>query len=67
MPELIPSARAMTYWALGTGILGGLATVILSSKIEKKEVDFGKLLLGIALASAGNFLAIQLIGKGGEA
>lgn len=60
-----PTALAM--WTLGTGILGGLATIILSKRAEKEgwsRVKTGYVVGAVVVASGLNiWLATQIKGE----
>ena len=65
-PETIPVTDGTTLWALGTGALGGVASIILAHRAtQEKWVEFPAwaLILGIVVASAAN-IAIALTLKG---
>ena len=55
---------ALTVWTLGTGLIGGIATVILSKRIEKAgwtQIPVAAVVTGVLVASAINLLAAGMI------
>ena len=58
---------ALTFWTLGTGVLGGLASIIFTKRAEREgwaEVRTGDIIIGILAASALNLIiASKLKGK----
>ena len=66
-PETIPVTDGTTLWALGTGALGGVASIILAHRAtQEKWTEFPAwaLILGIVVASAANIvIACTLRGK----
>jgi len=58
---------ALALWTIGTGMLGGAASLILSRRAEKEgwsKFKLGYVLAGIFIASAANILlATQITGE----
>jgi len=58
---------ALALWTIGTGMLGGVASFVLSRRAEKEgwsKFKTGYIILGIVLVSAGNiWLATQIKGE----
>ena len=71
MPEeeenWIKAPSALTFWAIGTGFLGGVAAIILSKRTEEAgwtEFKTGWVVLGVLAASALNIIiASKLKGR----
>lgn len=63
----IGTPSALTMWTIGTGLLGGLASVILSRRAEKEgwtKFKLGYVIVGVVAASALNiWLASQIQGE----
>jgi len=63
----IPTPSALTMWTIGTGMLGGLASVILSRRAEKEgwtRFKTGYVLCAVLAASGLNiWLATQIRGE----
>ena len=66
-PETIPVTDGTTLWALGTGALGGLASIFLAHRAtQERWTSFptGAIILGIAVAGAASIaVALTLKGK----
>jgi len=58
---------ALTFWTLGTGVLSGFATMILTRRAEKEgwsRVKTGAIVGGVVAASALNiFIASKIKGE----
>ena len=58
---------ALAVWTIGTGMLGGIASLLLSRRAEKEgwsKFKTGYLIVGIIIASAANILlASQIKGE----
>jgi hypothetical protein len=65
--DYLPTPSALVIWTLGTGFLGGLASMILARRAEKAGWDkfkTGYMLAGIVAASALNlYLASRMQGE----
>jgi len=65
--DWIGTPSALTAWTLGTGMVGGLASVILSRRAEKagwSRFKTGYVIAGIIAASALNiYLASKIMGE----
>jgi len=58
------SPTAMTIWTIGTGLIGGIASIILAKRIEKEGIvgfDSGKMFFAILGASALNIYIASVI------
>lgn len=68
-PELtwLGTPTALSLWTIGTGMLGGLASIILSRRAEKEgwsKFKIGYVLGGVLIASGLNiWLATQITGE----
>jgi hypothetical protein len=57
--DYIKTPSALTMWAYGTGVLGGIATIILTKRAEAEgwtRFKTEQVLMGILLASALNLI-----------
>ena len=62
MANTAPTTALTAYSLIPAGIMGGLATVILSNRLKgKKEVDTGSLIMACAIASGAILFALYLI------
>jgi len=65
--EWIRTPSALTMWTIGTGLLGGLASILLSRRAEKagwSKFKTGYIVTGVLVASALNiFIASKIIGE----
>lgn len=65
--EWIRTPSAIAIWALGTGVLGGLATMILTRRVEEagwSKFKAGSVIGGVIAASAINiFIASKIRGE----
>lgn len=65
--DYLPTPSALTIWTLGTGFLGGVASMLLARRAEKagwSKVKTGYVIFGILAASAMNiYLAAKIQGE----
>lgn len=65
--EWTGTPTALTMWTIGTGLLGGAASIILSRRAEKEgwtKFKTGYIVFGVLVASALNiFIASKIIGE----
>jgi hypothetical protein len=62
--DYVLTPSALTMWALGTGILGGIATTILTKRTEAggwTRFKTEQVLMGVLLASALNLIVAAKI------